>query len=64
MIWAALGPTFMTAQLAGLKKQKCQRNLPAIYIERTQNTLGCKMFAQGEKQLETRVIFKISTQPC
>ena len=24
-------------------------------------TLGCKMFAQGEKQLKTRVIIKIST---
>ena len=28
------------------------------------HTLGCKMFAQGKKQLETRVIIKISTQPC
>ena len=28
-------------------------------------TLGCKMFAQGEKLLETRVlIIKLSTQPC
>ena len=27
-------------------------------------TLGCKMFAQGKKQLETRAIIKISTQPC
>ena len=26
-------------------------------------TLGCKMFAQGEKQLENRVIIKISNQP-
>ena len=27
------------------------------------DTLGSEMFAQGKKQLETRVIIKISTQP-
>ena len=27
-------------------------------------TLGCKLFAQGKKQLKTMVIIKISTQPC
>ena len=28
------------------------------------NTLGCKMFAHAKRQLETRIIIKISTQPC
>ena len=40
MIWAGLGPTFMAAQLAGLKTHDFQRNLSAIYIGRNQNSIN------------------------
>ena len=36
----------------------------ALEEQGTEDTLGCKMFAQGKKQLKTRVIVKILTQPC
>jgi hypothetical protein len=35
-----------------------------VIMTRVRYTLGCIMFAQGKKQLETRAIIKISTQPC
>ena len=51
------------------KKNKTSHSFKVGYLASKfkyipQYTLGCKMFAQGEKQLETTVIIKISTQPC
>ena len=54
--------TLMTPLYSSLVASTLKNKIHTTFLLRC-GTLGSEMFAQGKKQLETRVIIKISTQP-